>query len=406
MCDGDDITGPPGGTPGELRVRLRQGELVSEFSRLALSDTDFDALLGAAARIAADGLGAPLAKVLQHIPEEGALLVRAGVGWRPGVVGRARLGTGLDSPAGYALETGAPVISNHLSTEDRFRTPELMVEHGVRRAVNVVVRGQQAPFGVLQVDSRDPGRFSPRDVVFMEAMAGVLGLAADREAASVRREALLRDKDLLMAELQHRVRNSLVLVQSLLRQQIRAASLPEVRDELDQASRRVSSIAAVHRQLYSNGRFGRIAAGEYLGSLLRDMAASSPDRTVRLDAPPDLSWSADRATTCGLVVTELVINALKYGRGTVAVRVEPGPDEADSIAVEDEGPGPPAGFDPANSSGLGMRILRALLRGGGLDLDRSAGHARFVARLPATGGTATERGGATGATGAPDAVGA
>jgi two-component sensor histidine kinase len=383
MCDHDGTPGPPGDTPGELLARVRQGELISEFSRVALSGADFDALLGAAARLAAEGLGASFAKVLQHLPGEGALLVRAGVGWRPGVVGHARLGTGLDSPAGYAMKTGAPVISNHLAKESRFRTPPLMAEHGVRRAVNVVVRGQREPFGVLEVDSRDPGKFSPRDVVFMEAMAGVLGLAVDREADAAHRDALLRDKDLLMQEVHHRVRNSLFLVQSLLRQQIRAAELPEVRDELDQASRRVSSIAAVHRQLYSGGTLGRIVAGEYLGSLLRDMAASSPDRPVRLEAPADLSWSADRATTCGLVVTELVINALKYGRGTVVVRVVPGADEADSIAVEDEGPGPPPGFEPAASAGLGMRILLALLRGGGLELDRSARGARFVARLPA-----------------------
>ena len=382
MCHGHEIIGAGGDTPGELRARLRQGELVSEFSRLALSGAELDTLLDAAARVAAEGLGAPLAKVLQHMPGEHALLVRAGVGWRPGVVGHARLGAELDSPAGYAMKTGAPVISNHLSTEDRFRTPALVVEHGVRRAVNVVVRGHREPFGVLEVDSRDPGEFSQRDVVFMEGLAGVLGLAVDRQADRAQRETLLRDKDLLMQEVHHRVRNSLFLVQALLRQQIRAASRPEVRDELDQAIRRVSSIAAVHRQLYSGGSLGRIVAGEYLGSLLRDMGASSAGRDIRLEAPPELSWSADRATTCGLVVTELVINALKYGRGTVAVRVEPGADEADSIVVEDEGPGPPAGFDPAASTGLGMRILRGLLRGGGLELDRSAGHARFVARLP------------------------
>lgn len=373
-----------GDSRDELLTRLRQGELIGEFSRTALSGLGFDALLGEAARIAADGLGAPLAKVLQHTPGDDTLLVRAGVGWRPGVVGHARLDGDLGSPAGYALKTAASVISNHLSTEDRFRTPALMVEHGACRAVNVVVRGQREPFGVLEVDSRDPGAFSQRDVVFMEALAGVLGLAVDRDADLAQREALLRDKDLLMQEVHHRVRNSLFLVQSLLRQQIRAATLPEVRDELDQAIRRVSSIAAVHRQLYSGGSLGRIGAAEYLGSLLRDMAASSPDRLVRLDAPPALAWSADRATTCGLVVTELVINALKYGRGAVTVRVEPGLDEADTITVEDEGPGPPAGFDPASSTGLGMRILRALLRGG-LELDRSAPHARFVALLPAAG---------------------
>ncbi|MBD0274687.1 MAG: GAF domain-containing protein [Acetobacteraceae bacterium] len=382
----DDTAGPPGeSTPGELLARVRQGELISEFSRLALSGTDFDSLLGAAARIAAEGLGASFAKVLQHLPDEGALLVRAGVGWRPGVVGQARLPAGLESPAGYAMKTGAPVISNHLAKESRFRTPKLMAEHGIRRAVNVVVRGQREPFGVLEVDSRDPGKFSPRDVVFMEALAGVLGLAVDREGDAAQREALLKDKDLLMQEVHHRVRNSLFLVQSLLRQQIRAAALPEVRDELDQASRRVSSIAAVHRQLYSGGALGRIVASEYLGSLLLDIAASYQDRAVRLDAPPGLAWSADRATTCGLVVTELVINALKYGRGTVLVRVEPGADGADSIAVEDEGPGPPPGFDPAASAGLGMRLMLALLRGGGLEVDRSAGRARFVARLPTAG---------------------
>src|SRR5918994_716052 len=228
-------------------------------------------------------------------PSELRVRVRPGVGWRPGVVGRARLGADLGSPAGYALKTGAPVISNHLDAEDRFRTPELMVEHGARRAVNVVVRGQREPFGVLEVDSRDPGQFSGRDVVFLEALAGVLGLAVDREVDQAQREALLRDKDLLMQEVHHRVRNSLFLVQGLLRQQIRAARLPEVRDELEQAIRRVSSIAAVHRQLYSGGSLGRIAAAEYLGPLLRDMAASSPERTVRLDAPPSLAWSADRA---------------------------------------------------------------------------------------------------------------
>ena len=383
MCHGDDvITGSFDDSPGELLVRARQSELIGEFGRLALSGVDFDELLDGAARIAAEGLGAPLAKVLQYRPGEDTLLVRAGVGWRPGVVGHARLGADLESPAGYALKTGAPVISNHLADERRFRTPALMVEHGARRAVNVVVRGQREPFGVLEADSRDPGQFSGRDVLFMEALAGVLGLAVDREADLAQREALLRDKDLLMQEVHHRVRNSLFLVQSLLRQQVRAAALPEVRDELEQAIKRVSSIAAVHRQLHSGGSLGRIVAGEYLASLLRDLAASSPERTIRLDAPPGLAWSADRATTAGLVVTELVINALKYGRGAVTVRVEAGPDQADAIVVEDEGPGPPPGFDPATSGGLGMRVLRALLRGD-IELDRSVPHARFVARLPA-----------------------
>jgi two-component system, sensor histidine kinase PdtaS len=89
-----------------------------------------------------------------------------------------------------------------------------------------------------------------------------------------------------------------------------------------------------------------------------------------------------RATACGLVVTELVINALKYGAGTVTVQVGAEPDGAVRMAVEDEGPGPPPGFDPAATTGLGMRILRALLRGGGIVFDHAAPRTRFVATLP------------------------
>jgi two-component system, sensor histidine kinase PdtaS len=143
MCPVEDATTPDPASDSleELRLRARQGELIGEFSRMALSGAGSDELLAAAVRIASDGLGAPLAKVLQHVPGEDALLVRAGVGWRPGVVGHARLAADPASPAGYAMKTGAPVISNHLSAEDRFRTPALIAEHGARRAVNVVVRG-------------------------------------------------------------------------------------------------------------------------------------------------------------------------------------------------------------------------------------------------------------------------
>jgi GAF domain-containing protein len=66
----------------------------------------------------------------------------------------------LASPAGYALRTGKPVISNHLENEQQFRTPELLVEHGIRRAMNVILQGDGSPFGVLEVDSQSEGEFS------------------------------------------------------------------------------------------------------------------------------------------------------------------------------------------------------------------------------------------------------
>ena len=71
-------------------------------------------------------------------------------GWGPDVVGNATIGADTASPAGYALQTGKPVISNHLDIEERFRTPELLVQHGIRRAMNVILQGDGTPYGVAR----------------------------------------------------------------------------------------------------------------------------------------------------------------------------------------------------------------------------------------------------------------
>jgi two-component system, sensor histidine kinase PdtaS len=199
----------------DLDERLRQQRAVAEFSRFALAAPSISDLLDEAARHAADGLGAPLSKVLEYLPAEDVLLVRAGVGWRDGIVGTARLGTDTASPAGYALKTGRPVLSNHLAAEARFRSPALLAEHGVRRAINVVVRGEGEPFGVLEADRRDPGEFSGQDIGFLQCLANTLGLAIDRERERAAREVLLVEKEMLVQEAHHRVKNSLQLVQAV-----------------------------------------------------------------------------------------------------------------------------------------------------------------------------------------------
>jgi hypothetical protein len=116
----DDITGRA------LRQRIRQQELLAELGVLALQGTNFTGMLDHTARMTAEGLGAEYCKVMEYIPADNRLLVRAGVGWDDGVVGSATVGADLASPAGYALRTGKPVISNHLENEQRFRTPELL----------------------------------------------------------------------------------------------------------------------------------------------------------------------------------------------------------------------------------------------------------------------------------------
>jgi GAF domain-containing protein len=171
----DDLTGRA------LQSRIRQQELLAELGVLALQGASFVEMLNHTARITAEGLRAEYCKVMEFRPAENRLLVRAGVGWDEGVVGHATVGADLASPAGYALRTGKPVISNHLENEQRFRTPELLIEHGIRRAMNVILQGDGSPFGVLEVDSRSEGEFGEHDIAFLQGAANILGMAIEQQ---------------------------------------------------------------------------------------------------------------------------------------------------------------------------------------------------------------------------------
>ncbi len=140
-----------------------------------------EGLLEEAVRLTALGLETQFCKILEYLPDQNRLLVRAGVGWHKGVVGVATVGADLGSPAGYAMHTGKPVVSNDLANDHRFRTPELLTEHSISRAINVILMGNGKPFGVLEADSQAPGpTFSEHDIDFLQAVANLLGAAIDR----------------------------------------------------------------------------------------------------------------------------------------------------------------------------------------------------------------------------------
>ena len=164
-----------------LKRRIRQQEILAELGVTALQGASFEQLMGDTARLTAEGMQSEFCKVLEHIPAENCFRVRAGVGWDPGIVGIATIGADLASPAGFALRTGKPVISNHLENEQRFRTPELLVRHGIRRAMNVILQGDGKPFGVLEVDSRAEDEFVEHDLAFLQGAANILGMAIERE---------------------------------------------------------------------------------------------------------------------------------------------------------------------------------------------------------------------------------
>src|ERR1700760_2506231 len=124
QTQGSDASMTAASIDQELHLRLRQQEILAELGALALRGIPQDSLFQEASRLVAGGLETQFCKVMQYLPEDDELLVVAGVGWHEGVVGHARLGADIASPAGYALQTGSPVISNSLTEENRFHTPQ------------------------------------------------------------------------------------------------------------------------------------------------------------------------------------------------------------------------------------------------------------------------------------------
>lgn len=376
-------------TLSALNSRIRQQEILAELGVLALQGPTIEELLGSTARLAAEGLEVPYCKVLEYIPAENRLLVRAGVGWGPDVVGIASVGADLASPAGYALKTGKPVISNHLENEQRFRTSELLADHGITRAINVILQGDGKPFGVLEADSRSEVDFTEHDIAFLQGAANIVGMAIERERNQQQLQLALERYQTLLKEMNHRVKNSLSIVVSLFRLQAKTFDNPELNERLEQAANRVSAIGRAHERLYQDDNVKFLDIGRYLEQVCADLDETDTRYKIEIEAQQGVLMDTDRGISLALVVNELVTNAAKYAypndqSGTIWVRVSLEGENTLKVSVRDEGLGLPATFDATQSSGLGMRMISVFSHqlGSTLEVIRQARGTEFVITAP------------------------
>ncbi len=384
MSEGSSASPTPpeqgGDAAEELAYRLRQQQLAAQYGLFALKTHDLDALLQEATRACAEGLQSEFCKASEYLPDEGQFLVRAGVGWRPGIVGRARAGADIDSPAGFAFKTGRPVISNHLESESRFRTPAILLEHGVKRAINVLIQGDTERFGVLEVDSPVEGRFTEDDLAFMQGFANLLGVAIERQraeealrasearlqASEVQLKRAMEHQQVLTREISHRVKNSLAMVAALLNMQARTSTLSALRQGLSDAETRVHAIAQIHDRLWRSDDVETINLQEFMTGLCEQLKLSArPGQTLSHEFAP-VAIATDQAAPLGLLANELVTNAFKYAypQGAGEVRIVIAPMDAGRLRLEvsDRGVGLPSAFNVEASNSLGMKLIASLSR--------------------------------------------
>jgi PAS domain S-box-containing protein len=189
----------------ELRVRARQQQAVAELGKRALAETDLPVFLDGAVGLTAAVLDLEYCKVMELLPGGEKLLLRAGVGWEEGRVGRATEGAGLGSQAGYTLRSDEPVIVEDLRTETRFSASPLLREHGAVSGMSVVIGGSVRPFGVLGVHARERRTFSEDDISFLQSVANVLAAAIERHRAEETQRILAEVGEVMSSSLDYRI---------------------------------------------------------------------------------------------------------------------------------------------------------------------------------------------------------
>jgi two-component sensor histidine kinase len=220
-----------------------------------------------------------------------------------------------------------------------------------------------------------------RDVTERQRM-----MARLQEAFTHEQEALA-DNVALLREVHHRVKNNLQMLCDLLYLQAEALPDTQAKDALRDAYGRVFAIARLHEQLYQSMQRGRVQLGEYLGRLVSGVTDLGADVPVSLDAPDVIYLDVDRAIHIGLVVNELVTNAIKHAfpageKGSVVVALRTRGDRLE-IEVADDGRGLPADLDLERAKTLGLRIVHILARrlDATVRTDNRLG-ARFTLSLP------------------------
>jgi two-component sensor histidine kinase len=206
-----------------------------------------------------------------------------------------------------------------------------------------------------------------------------------RKQAEEHVEAAMREKEVLLKEIHHRVKNNLQVISSLFHLQSRYAKDRRALELFKESQNRVRSIALIHEQLYRSKELSRIDLTEYIRSLTVNLARTygvhSDAVRLKINAH-NVLLSADTAISCGLIINELVSNSLKYAfppgkDGEIQIDLRPAQDNQFILTVRDNGVGLPKDLDFRNTESLGLQLVTTLTDqlGGAIELDRGGGTA-------------------------------
>lgn len=342
----------------------RQQAVFAQFTARALTERPLEDLLREAVASAMGGTETSHAKVLEYLPSENMLVLRSGIGWKPGYVGNYKVPPDVDTPIGYAYAFAEPVPVSNYNSQTRFRYPEILRVHGCVSSVNVPVRTDSAVFGVLEVDDARTREFSSDHIFFLAGLANTVAAAIELRRAVEQKERAVILKDLLMQEMQHRIKNNLALVASMLAIQGRRFKDDEIKQEFKKAVGRVHSLALVHDRLRGLERItDGVSASVFFNGLTEMMRSLVPDG-VQLECDAQGEVPGERAESLALITNELVTNSAKYAfpnQRSGTIRIEfCNVGMGWQLTIRDDGIGFPPGFEASTAESFGTRLVYAL----------------------------------------------
>jgi PAS domain S-box-containing protein len=318
----------------------------------------------------------------------------------PGIIYRLRakphIALEYVSPAataltGYSAEEltgrGAPLA--HFIVEEDHQAVEGVLSDAAEAGNPVVLRWKCKDGTIVWMEHRTSPIVDESGTI----IAGE-GIAIDITGRIQAEKALrvsLEEKEALLKEIHHRVKNNLQIVSSLLSLQTEHVAPEKALEALKESQNRVRSMAMIHEQLYSSGDLARIDFHRYVSDLtsyiFRTYSTRAGKISLTMDVQP-VALGIDRAIPCGIIINELVTNALKHAfphesGGTIHIRLVKAGDQEVLLTVEDDGVGIPEGLDPEKSSSLGLELVQTLVEQlkGKVSIESSGG-ARFSIQIP------------------------
>ncbi len=282
----------------ELRNRVKQQEALAQLGERALAEPDLERLLNDAVSTVALTLSVDFVKVLELLPGDGELVLRAGFGWRTDLIGTVLTWAGDNTYAHHVLEAGTPVVTADFASETRFVVDQYLKDHHCVSGMSVAIAGRDGrAYGILGVCAGKPRQFGVQETAFLIAVANIL-------AGAIQRRQLEQRHELMIREMRHRSGNLFSQLLALFSQTARNSK--NIAELTSKYQARVLALANAHR-LITEGGWKSIPIMELLYVVLGPYLDRTTLNGPNIDLEPDPIFSLSAA------LHELAANAIKHG---------------------------------------------------------------------------------------------